>query len=131
MGVFNIGYIFQNKNPYGKLVDDCVIRSIAVVTGKSWNDIFLELSVEAYIAKDLQNANSVWGEYLERNGFVKRQLPNTCPLCYRVKDFVRDHKHGIYVLGDGTHAIAVVDGYYIDTYDVGDRTVLFYYEKIE
>jgi len=67
---------------------------------------------------------------LERNGFVKRQLPNTCPLCYRVKDFVRDHKHGIYVLGDGTHAIAVVDGYYIDTYDVGDRTVLFYYEKV-
>ena len=110
-------------------MDDCVIRAISTVTGKSWNDIFIELSVEAYIQKDLLNSNKVWGKYLMNNGFVRRNLPDTCPACYTVEDFARDYRVGIYVVGDGLHTVAVVDGYYIDTYDSGDRTVLFFYEK--
>lgn len=27
------------------------------------------------------------------------------------------------------NAIAVIDGHYVDTYDSGDRNVLFYYQK--
>ena len=122
-------FIFQNENPHNKFVDDCVVRAIATATGKSWDEIFLELTIEAYIAKDRIDANYVWGNWLTTYGFERHQLPNTCPMCYTVKDFVNDHKHGIYVLGDGTHAIAVVDGYYIDTFDSGDRNVLFFYEK--
>ena len=64
-----MGYIYKNLNPLGKHVDDCVIRAIALVTNKSWNDIYWDLSVEAFIAKDLINANSVWGRYLEKYGF--------------------------------------------------------------
>lgn len=124
-----MSYVFKNENPHGKFVDDCVIRAIATVTGKSWDDVFLELTIEAYIQKDRIDANYVWGNYLLNNGFVKRQLPNTCPNCYTVREFARDNRWGIFVVGDGTHAIAVVDGCYIDTYDCGDRTVLFYYEK--
>lgn len=125
-----MSYIYQNENPLDKHVDDCVVRAIATATGKTWNDVFLELTVEAYIEKDLINANNVWGNYLIRNGFVKRRLPDTCPLCYTVRDFVHDHKEGIFILGDGAHAIAVVDGYYVDNWDSGDRTVLFYFEKV-
>ena len=113
----------------GLLVDDCVIRAIATATGKTWDDVFVELSVQAYLHKDLVNANKVWGKYLIDNGFVKRNLPDTCPACYTVNDFALDHKYGVYVVGDGEHAIAVVDGYYIDTWDSGDRTVLFFYER--
>ena len=122
-------WVEQNANPLGLLVDDCVIRAISTVTGKSWDEIFLELSVEAYIQKDLLNSNKIWGKYLMNNGFVRRSLPDTCPACYTVEDFVRDYRVGIYVVGDGSHVVAVVDGYYIDTYDSGDRTVLFFYEK--
>lgn len=110
-------------------MDDCVVRAIAVATGKSWDDVFIELSVEAYHQKDLLNANRVWGKYLLDNGFVKRNLPDMCPACYTVEDFVRDHRVGIFVIGDGLHAVAVVDGFYVDTFDSGDRTVLFFYEK--
>ena len=124
-----MGYIYKNLNPLGKHVDDCVIRAIALVTNKSWNDIYWDLSVEAFIAKDLINANSVWGRYLEKNGFNRHPLPDTCPVCYTVRDFVADHKYGIFVVGDGRHVVAVVDGYYIDISDCGDMSVLFFFEK--
>lgn len=113
----------------GLLVDDCVVRAIATATGKSWDDAFIELSIEAYKQKDLINSNKVWSKYLLDNGFIKRNLPDTCPVCYTVNDFAEDNRTGIFIVGDGSHAIAVVDGHYIDTWDSGDRTVLFFFEK--
>ena len=124
-----MGFIQKNYNPLNKHVDDCVIRAIATVTGKDWDEIYLALVSEGYYEKDLPNGNMVWGNYLLSHGFSRHSIPDTCPLCYTVKQFVKDHKYGIYVLGDGSHTIAVVDGYYIDTWDSGDRTVLFYYRK--
>lgn len=124
-----MGFIQKNYNPLNKHVDDCVIRAIATVTGKDWDEIYLALVSEGYYEKDLPNGNMVWGNYLLSHGFSRHSIPDTCPLCYTVKQFVKDHKYGIYVLGDGSHAIAVVHGYYIDTWDSGDRTVLFYYRK--
>ena len=85
--------------------------------------------IEGFIEKNLPNGNEVWGSYLLSHGFTKKSLPDTCPLCYTVKQFVQDHKYGKYILGDGQHAIGVVDGFYIDTFDSGDRTVLFYFRK--
>lgn len=124
-----MGYIFKNENPYGKMVDDCVIRAIATATGKPWDEIAYELFEEQLIQKDLQNANTVWGQVLKNKGFVKRNLPCMERSCYTVREFALSHPHGIYVVGDGSHAIAVIDGYYVDTYDSGDRNVLFYYQK--
>ena len=124
-----MGFIQKNYNPLNKHVDDCVIRAIATVTGKDWDEIYLALVSEGYYEKDLPNGNMVWGNYLLSHGFSRHSISDTCPLCYTVKQFVKDHKYGIYVLCDGSHTIAVVDGYYIDTWDSGDRTVLFYYRK--
>ena len=81
------------------------------------------------LQKDLQNANTVWGQVLKNKGFVKRNLPCIERSCYTVREFALSHPHGIYVVGDGSHAIAVIDGHYVDTYDSGDRNVLFYYQK--
>lgn len=124
-------YIHQNLNPYNEDVDDCVIRAIALATGRSWQFIFWDLSVRAALVGDLPNANRVWIPYLQEQGFTKHNLPDTCPVCYTFKQFTKDHRHGIYILGDGQHAVAVVDGNYIDTYDSGKRTVLFYFSKEE
>lgn len=124
-----MGYIFKNENPYGKMVDDCIIRAIATATGKPWDEIAYELFEEQLLQKDLQNANTVWGQVLKNKGFVKRNLPCMERSCYTVREFALSHPHGIYVVGDGSHAIAVIDGHYVDTYDSGDRNVLFYYQK--
>ena len=124
-----MGFIQKNYNPHDNHVDDCVIRAIATVTGKDWNDVYLDLAIEGYIEKDMPNGNILWGTYLLSHGFTKHSLPDTCPLCYTIRQFVKDHRYGKYILGDGSHTIAVVDGYYIDTYDSGDKTVLFYFRK--
>lgn len=124
-----MGYIFKNENPYGKMVDDCVIRAIATATGQSWDRTAHDLFEEQLAQKDLQNSNTVWGQVLKNKGFIKRNLPCTEHSCYTVREFALSHPHGIYVVGDGSHAIAIIDGYYVDTYDSGDRNVLFYYQK--
>lgn len=124
-----MSYIYHNANPLSKNVEDCVIRAISTVLDEDWNNVFLDLTAEAYMFKDLINSNVVWGSYLIYLGFEKFNIPNTCPICYTVKDFTRDHPKGRFVLGDGQHAIAVIDGNYYDTYDSGDKIVLFYYER--
>lgn len=57
-----MGYIFKNENPYGKMVDDCVIRAIATATGQSWDRTAHDLFEEQLAQKDLQNSNTVWGQ---------------------------------------------------------------------
>lgn len=122
-------YLNKNENPYGKMVDDCVIRAISTVTGQKWDKTAHDLFEEQLAQKDLQNANNVWGQVLINKGFIKRNLPCTEHSCYTVREFALSHPNGIYVVGDGVHAIAIVDGYYVDNYDSGDRNVLFYYQK--
>jgi len=122
-------YLHLNNNPKDRHVNDCVIRAIATVMGKSWDDIYLELMVYGFYAKDLPNENTIWGQYLVDHGFVRKTLPDTCPFCYTVRDFARDHDKGVYILADGSHVVAVVDGHYIDDRDSGDRTVLYFFER--
>lgn len=126
-----MGFIRDNKNPLNKSVDDCVVRAITTATGQSWNKVYLDLALDGYIEKDMPNGNMIWESYLFSHGFSRHVIPDTCPLCYTVRQFASDHRHGIYIVGDGTHAVAVVDGFYIDTWDSGDRTVLFYFRKDE
>jgi hypothetical protein len=48
-----------------------------------------------------------------------------------VREFTLDHPHGIYVVGTGTHVIAVIDGDYYDIFDSGDEIVAFYWKEVE
>ena len=40
-------YRFYNANARGNFVNDCVIRSISVAEGKSWDETYKELSIIA------------------------------------------------------------------------------------
>lgn len=86
-----MGYIFKNENPYGKMVDDCVIRAIATATGQSWDRTAHDLFEEQLAQKDLQNSNTVWGQVLRNKGFIKRNLPCTEHSCYTVREFALSH----------------------------------------
>lgn len=122
-----IGYIRLNENPHGILVDDCVIRAISTATGRSWDDVYLDLMIEGYEHKNWGNFNAIWWNYLIKKGYKRFIIPDTCPLCYTLKDFVKDHPHGVYIVGDGSHVVTVVDGFYVDTYDSGNMSVLYYF----
>lgn len=124
-----MAFILRNVNPLNRRVGDCVIRAISTVTGESWEDVFIDLALEGFVMKDMPSANSVWGNYLKSKGFRRYSIPNACPACYTVKDFCNDHQFGSYVLATGTHAIAVVDGDYIDSWDSGDEVPAYYWER--
>lgn len=125
-----MGYIQLNENPHGILVDDCVIRAIATATGRNWDDVYLDLMIEGYEHKNWGNFNAIWWNYLIKKGYKRFLIPDTCPMCYTLKDFVEDHPHGVYIVGDGRHTVAVVNSYYMDTFNSGNMSVLYYFTKI-
>lgn len=123
-------YVPFNPNPINRKTEDCVVRAIAKVLDIPWEKAYMELSVKGLELCDWGNSNSVWGEFLKDKGFVREIIPDTCPDCYTVEDFCKDNPVGTYVLGTGTHAVAVVDGSYFDTWQSGDQVPIYAYRKV-
>lgn len=124
-------YKHYNPNPGGKIAGDCVIRALSAALGESWQAVYVDLSVQGYMMHDLGNSDPVWGAFLRSRGFERHVLPNSCPDCYTVGDFARDHSSGVYVLGTGSHAVAVIDGDIYDTWDSSGEIPIFYYERTD
>lgn len=120
-----------NPNPKGKQVGDCTVRAIAKVTGKNWDETYIGISLQGFIEKDMPSANAVTTNFLKQNGFKRRTIPGSCPDCYTVKDFCADHPTGTYLLGIGSHVVAVEDGDYWDSWDSGEENPVYYFEKTE
>lgn len=124
-----MGYSFFNQNPAGKQVGDCTIRAISKATGQSWEETYAGLAIQGFLMSDMPSANSVWGAYLRSKGFKRTVIPNTCPDCYTVSAFAREHPKGIYILALSNHVVCVVDGIYYDAWDSGNEIPLFYWER--
>ena len=122
-------YIQYNPNPDRKLVGDCVIRALCKILNQDWETAFLNLVITAFNMHDMPSSNSVWAEHLYQQGFHRHIIPDTCPACYTVRQFAQEHPHGTYLLGTGTHVIAVVSGDYFDTWDSGDESPIYYFKK--
>ena len=122
-------FVLTNPNPNGVYVEDCVVRAIAIATGRSWDDVFLNLCLQAYIMKNMPSVNKVWGTYLSSIGFTRYQLSRSCPDCYTVRDFCEENRNGIFILATGSHVVAVVDGNYCDAWDSGDEMPIEVWRK--
>lgn len=124
-------FVYFNPNPYGAKVGDCVVRAICAATGQDWDTTYTGLTFQGFVLKDMPSANYVWGEYLRSLGFERENLPKRCPLCYTIEEFADSHPHGVYVIGTGTHAVAVVFGEIWDIWDSRQQVVdyIFYREE--
>ena len=123
-------WVYYNPHPRGRKTGDCVIRAICAVTGKTWDEVYTGVALLGYAMEDMPSNNNVWREYLRSLGYKRRAIPDSCPDCYTVGDFAREHQTGNYVLGTGTHAVAVTDGGVIrDTWDSSGEPVFYYYFK--
>lgn len=124
-----MSFIFFNPNPDKIMVGDCVIRAISIALEQDWETSFIGVALVGFEKHDMPSSNDVWREYLEQKGFKRYALPNTCPSCYTVKDFCKDNPKGRYILGTGTHAVAVVNGDYYDIWDSGDEVPLYFFYR--
>jgi hypothetical protein len=86
-------YIKYNPNPVStRNVDDCVVRAITKALNIDWETAYALLANNGFLMGDLMNSNLVWGSVLRQYGFKRSSIPNTCPDCYTISDFCKDHK---------------------------------------
>lgn len=126
-----MAYQFYNPNPYKKAVGDCVIRALCKALESDWYDIYSQVVVQGYALCDMPSSNAVWGQFLKDNGYKRYIVPNTCPDCYTIRDFVNDNPTGTFILCTGSHVVTATDGTYFDSWDSGDETPIFYWRKDE
>lgn len=124
-----MAFIYYNPNPNNRFVGDCTIRAICKLTDKDWDSVYVGTTLEGFLKKDMPSGNSTWGSYLNRLGYVRRGLPDTCPFCYTVKDFCRDNPKGRFLLALDQHVVTVVNGDYYDTWDSGNEIPFYYWMK--
>ena len=120
-------YIPYNANPDNIRVGDCTVRAISEFMNQSWDDTYWGLALQGAIMHDMPSGNNVWGAYLFEHGYKSGSIPNTCPDCYTVADFCKDHPQGTYLVATGTHAICVIDGDHFDTWDSSNEPVFYYF----
>ncbi len=120
-------WIKYNPNPIpGNRVGDCAIRACCKAMGRKWDDVYWDLSDIGFdMADGCNSSNAVWGEYLWKNGFTRRD-PHYPMDVYK---FCCNFPHGTYVLGLDGHVVTVVDGKYYDTWDSGGKNVIYYWER--
>lgn len=122
-------WIRHNENPDGARVGDCVIRALSTVLDMPWENVYMGVAIQGFRLRDMPSSNHVWGEYLHGKGYRRMIIPDSCPACYTVNDFCEDHPQGRYVLATGSHVIAVIDGYFYDTWDSGNEVPVYYWRK--
>ena len=79
----------------------------------------------AFEMADMPSSNEVWGRFLNLYGYIQMPIVNN----YTINDFCDDHPNGKYIVCTGEHATAVINGYFYDTMDTGNKNILFYYKK--
>lgn len=119
-----------NPNPIANRVGDCTVRAIAKATNNTWESVYIQLCLYGYMYCDMPSANTVWGNFLKRQGYERHLIPSTYD-CYTVKDFAKDHPEGSYVLAISGHVVCVCDGDYYDSWDSGDEVPVYYWKRGE
>lgn len=118
-------YKQHNTNPCRNSVGDCVVRAVSIVTEQDWDSAYIALCVQGFQMCDMPSSNHVWGEYLKSQGFTKHVIPEYCT----VREFCENNPRGTFVLATGTHAIAVIDGDYLDSFDSGREAPVYLWRK--
>lgn len=120
-------WIYANPNPCRQEEPDCVVRAIAMATGRTWDETHYELCEMSRRKCTMPSVNWLWGEWLVGHGFEKHIAPDGCT----VRRFAQRHPDGRYVLCTGTHAVAAGGGNYMDAWDSGDEIITYYFRKKE
>ena len=123
-------FLLYNPNKLGKKVGDCTVRALTKALGVSWNTAYNLMTEKGFDMADMPSSNAVWGAVLKDHGFERFTIPNECPDCYTVKDFVHDHRVGTYVLGTGTHTCCIVDGILYDAWNSEEECPIYYWKKV-
>lgn len=122
-------FIRWNKNPTKRFVGDCAVRAVSLALGTSWEDAYWMLAENGFLMGDMPSSDSVWGAALRERGFRREAIKNTCPDCYTVADFAKDHPRGTHVLKTDQHVTTVIDGDIYDSWNTSDEIPQYYWSR--
>lgn len=122
-------YVFFNNNPKGLKIGDCVVRAISAALNQPWERTYIDLCIEGFMFSDMPNSNAIWASYLRSKGFKRSVIPDTCPDCYTLSQFAREHPEGTYIVCTGSHVACIKNGRLLDTWDSSGETVAYYFTK--
>jgi len=117
-----------NPNPLGKQTGDCVVRAIAIATQRSWRSVYRDLCKAGEAECEMPSSNVVWGTYLTDQGFKQFLLPESCPRCITIRTFCERYTKGTYIIGTGSHAVAIIDGDWYDSWDSGNEVPSYFWK---
>lgn len=124
-------WVFYNPNPEHRSVGDCTVRALSYMLGVSWHRAFEILIDEAWHQADMPNSNAVMAAVMQRMGYKRKIIPNTCPECYTLEQFLKDHPVGRYMVAFGSHVVACEDESFYDSWDSSKEVPIFYFVKEE
>ena len=126
-----VSWKMYNPSPVGRNVGDCAVRAVAKALRTDWETAYAMIAMNGYLMGDMPSSNAVWGAVLRQQGFTRHAIPNTCPDCYTVGEFAREHPKGVYVVGTGNHVVTVEDGDIYDSWDSSKEIPVYYWTKEE
>lgn len=122
---------FHNANPKGKNKNDCVARAISVALGQSWETTIREMTEKGISIGAVFNEDSTIDAYLLEKGWTRCKEPrNSENKKITVKEFLNNHKKGIYIIRAGSHHLSLIfNGRVWDTWDCSKKVMHSYFYK--
>lgn len=111
-------YKYYNANPRKLLIDDCVLRSISVAEGTTWEECQKKLSKLAN--KEAMLLNDV--EFVEK--YLDERYPRKCYKNMTIGQFCRTCSKGHFVVTTKGHITAIIDNVIVDTFDCSNRIMM-------
>lgn len=121
-------WVEYQPNPQNYTTGDCTIRAYTKTENMSWEDAYDMASNAGMEVAALPDDPKVVEKMLtEKLGYTKYKYTKDerCTL----NEFAIAHPFGTYICKMRRHVVAVVDGFYYDSWDSGKKKVTEYYEK--
>ena len=115
---------YYNCNPYCVHTDDCVIRAITAGTGKSWEEVVLDLSQYMLKYGYMMNTPETYGVYLKDNGWVHHKAPaKKNGVSMTIGEFAKKFNGHAIAHVDDNHVTYLADGKIWDLWDPSDHVI--------
>ena len=120
-----MSFVYYNAHPKGKLVGDCVKRSICKTTGIDYMEVQRTLNrLKRELGAEEFNDRKVLDEFIKRNGFLILSFPaKKGQVRMNGERFCLAYPKGSYILQMAGHWSACVDGVIYDTWDCSEKCV--------
>lgn len=116
-------FTYTQINPLHRNAGDCVVRAIAIAFGKSWYDVYDELTALGREMADLPNVSQVYSAYIEQHGGIKispfKELEGGRKRL-TAKDLAKTK--GTFIISTAHHLATVRGHRLMDTWDSSDKS---------